>query len=114
MPTFGTGDSQSLWLAGVKMPVFPALERDLQADVCIVGAGIAGLTTAYKLAREGRRVVVLDERAICGGESSRTTAHLSNAIDDRFFEIERLHGERKARLTAESHSAAIDQIEAIV
>lgn len=43
-----------------------------------------------------------------------TTAHLSNAIDDRYFEIESLHGERGARLAAESHSAAIDQIEAIV
>ena len=43
-----------------------------------------------------------------------TTAHLVNALDDRFFDLERLHGERGSRLAAESHSAAIDRIESIV
>src|SRR5207253_9220003 len=81
---------------------------------CVVGAGIAGLTTAYLLADEGRSVVVLDDGAIASGETSRTTAHLVTALDDRYFELERLHGEKGARLAAESHSAAIDRIEAIV
>jgi hypothetical protein len=49
-----------------------------------------------------------------GGETSRTTAHLVNALDDRYFELERMHGEKGARVAAESHSAAIDRIEAIV
>lgn len=83
------------------------------ADVCIVGAGIAGLTTAYLLLREGHTVVVLDDGLCASGETGRTTAHLSNAVDDRYFEIERLHGEEGARICAESHSAAIDRIEAI-
>src|ERR1051325_11554959 len=42
-----------------------------------------------------------------------TTAHLANAIDDRYFEIERLHGERGAQLAAESHTTAINRIEVI-
>jgi glycine/D-amino acid oxidase-like deaminating enzyme/nitrite reductase/ring-hydroxylating ferredoxin subunit len=79
-----------------------------------VGAGIAGLTTAYLLAREGKSVVVLDDGPLAGGETSRTTAHLVNALDDRYYELERLHGERGARLAAESHTAAVDQIEEIV
>jgi glycine/D-amino acid oxidase-like deaminating enzyme/nitrite reductase/ring-hydroxylating ferredoxin subunit len=41
--------------------------------------------------------------------TGRTTAHFSNAIDDRYFKIERLHGAEGARLAAESHSAAIDR-----
>ena len=76
--------------------------------------GIAGITTAYCLAREGKSVVVLDDGLIGGGETSRTTAHLSNAMDDRYFEIERLHGQEGARLCAESHTTAIDRIESIV
>jgi glycine/D-amino acid oxidase-like deaminating enzyme/nitrite reductase/ring-hydroxylating ferredoxin subunit len=48
---------------------------------------------------------------IGSGETGRTTAHLSNVIDDRYTEIERLHGERGARLAAESHTAAITCIE---
>ncbi len=95
-------------------PDFPPLAEDLRADVCIVGAGIAGLTTAYLLARENRRVIVLDDGPILSGETERTTAHLSNALDDRFYELERLHGEPGARLAAESHGAAIDTIERIV
>ena len=72
------------------------------------------MTTAYLLAREGRSVVVLDDGPVAGGQTRRTTAHPSHAIDDRYFEIERLHGPEGARLAAESHSAAIDRIEAIV
>jgi glycine/D-amino acid oxidase-like deaminating enzyme/nitrite reductase/ring-hydroxylating ferredoxin subunit len=90
------------------------MKTDARADVCIIGAGIAGLTTAYLVGREGRSVVVLDDGPIGGGNTERTTAHLSNAIDDRYIEMERLHGERGSRIAAESHSAAIDTIERIV
>jgi glycine/D-amino acid oxidase-like deaminating enzyme/nitrite reductase/ring-hydroxylating ferredoxin subunit len=96
------------------VPEFGALAHEASADVCVVGAGIAGLTTAYLLAREGKSVVVLDDGPVAGGETARTTAHLVNALDDRYYELERLHGERGARLAAESHTAAVDQIEEIV
>jgi len=97
----------------VQPPAHPALDADESVDVCVIGAGIAGLTTAYFLARAGRSVLVLDDGAIASGESGRTTAHLSNAIDDRYFGIERLHGEIGSRFCAESHTAAIDRIESI-
>ncbi len=77
----------------------------------MVGAGIAGMTTAYLLRREGRSVVLLDDGPIGGGQTARTTAHLSTAIDDRYTELERLHGPDGARGAAESHAAAIDAIE---
>src|SRR5215212_8955896 len=109
-----SGKNLSPWLAGFEMPPFQSLTSDTTADVCIVGAGIAGISTAYLLSREGKRVVVLDDGDVGGGETGRTTAHLVNALDDRYFELERLHGERGAQLAAESHSAAIDCIEAIV
>jgi glycine/D-amino acid oxidase-like deaminating enzyme/nitrite reductase/ring-hydroxylating ferredoxin subunit len=102
----------SAWLT-VPIPGRPGLTSSLQTDVCIVGAGIAGLTAAYLLAREGRSVVVLEARQIGSGETSRTTAHLSNAIDDRYTEIEKIHGIDGSRLAAASHAAAIDRIERI-
>jgi glycine/D-amino acid oxidase-like deaminating enzyme/nitrite reductase/ring-hydroxylating ferredoxin subunit len=108
------GDSISVWMATVQLPRFASLTANEQADVCIVGAGIAGLTTAYLLGRAGKSVVVLDDGPIVSGETERTTAHLVTALDDRYFELERLHGEKGARLAAESHAAAIDQIERIV
>ncbi len=106
--------SVSSWAESVDTTEYPALTRDLAADVCVVGAGIAGLTTAYLLARQGRRVIVLESGTIGGGQTSRTTAHLSSEVDDSYCEIERLHGSRAARLVADSHMRAIDQIERIV
>src|ERR1044071_7197688 len=111
-PTSGT--TVSVWIATARTPVKTVLNRDTSANVCIIGAGIAGMTTAYMLAREGKSVVVLDNGPIGGGETGRTTAHLSNALDDRYFELERLFGERGARLAARSHTAAIDCIEDVV
>lgn len=102
----------SIWMTATR-PDFASLDADKRTQVCIVGAGIAGLTTAYLLAREGTSVVVLDDGPIASGMTQRTTAHLSNALDDRYTKIERLHGQKGARLSAESHTAAIDLIEKI-
>src|ERR1051325_10548238 len=106
--------STSLWMATANTPSQARLREDIRTEVCIIGAGIAGLSTAYLLGREGRSVVVLDDGLIGGGMTGRTTAHLSNAYDDRYVEIEKLHGAEASRLTAESHSAAIDKIAEIV
>ncbi len=106
--------SRSVWMDTSKLADEVPLTDRITADVCIVGAGIAGMTTAYFLSREGKSVVVLDDGPIGGGMTGRTTAHLVTALDDRYFELERLHGEDGARLAAESHSAAINAIEAIV
>ena len=107
-----THPTTSIWTTEIR--VRPDLDKDLTADVCVIGAGIAGLTTAYMLGKEGKSVVVLDDRTIGGGETSRTTAHLVNALDDRYFNLEKLHGQKGAKLAAESHTAAIDRIEEIV
>lgn len=72
------------------------------------------MTTAYLLLQEGKSVGVLDDGPIGGGQTERTTAHISNAIDDRYVQIEDWHGQEGARLAAESHTAAIDRIEAII
>jgi glycine/D-amino acid oxidase-like deaminating enzyme/nitrite reductase/ring-hydroxylating ferredoxin subunit len=90
------------------------LPYHLSADVCVVGAGIAGLTTAYLLTRAGRRVVVLDALELGAGETGRTTAHLTSLLDDRYVHLEGVHGREGARLAAESHRKAIDCIESIV
>jgi len=94
--------------------VFPPLRSDLDCEVCVIGAGIAGLTTAYLLSQAGKRVAVIEDRSAGIGETGRSSAHLSNALDDRYYELERLHGLDGARYAAESHAAAIDLIESIV
>jgi glycine/D-amino acid oxidase-like deaminating enzyme len=104
----------SFWSATSKKQSIPALDKNISADVCIIGAGIAGMTTAYLLACEGRSVAILDKRRIGSGETACTSAHHSNVIGAGYSEIERLHGAKGARLVAQSHAAAIDQIESII
>ena len=89
----------------------PRLRGDARADVCVVGAGIAGLGTAWRLAEAGYAVMVLDAREPGMGETSRTTAHLVTALDRGWRTLSAIHGDALARLAAESHREAIDTIE---
>ena len=106
------GETESVWL-DTQTARFDATPES-ETDVCVIGAGIAGLTIAYELLRDGRRVVVLDDGPIGGGETARTTAHLASAVDDRYSKLESKFGDAGARLVAESHAAAIDYIETTV
>lgn len=105
---------QSVWTATAEMPACGPLEQNIHVDVCIVGSGIAGLSTAYHLVREGKRVAVLDDGPLAGGMTAMTTGHLTSMLDDRYFELEKLHGEEAMRVAADSHSAAIERIDEIV
>jgi len=110
MPTRTT----SLWQSDTPPLAYPPLAADVQADVCVVGAGISGLTTALLLQRAGRSVVVLDGgEAIGCGQTGRTTAHLASAVDDRYSDLENRFGLETARLVHESHAAAVDLIETL-
>ena len=72
------------------------------------------MSVAYTLIRSGRTVIVLDDGAIGRGMTARTTAHIVNALDDRYYDLEKYHGEDGARLAAQSHGAAIDRVERII
>jgi glycine/D-amino acid oxidase-like deaminating enzyme/nitrite reductase/ring-hydroxylating ferredoxin subunit len=105
--------SVPLWTVEVTDFDRPGLTTNLDVEIAIVGAGIAGLSVAYQLACNGRHVVVLDDGPIGGGNTSRTTAHLSNVLDDRFTSLRRERGADIARVAAESHGTAIDWIERV-
>ncbi len=108
-----SGSTDSFWTRDACLPAGEPLKHDLHTGVCVVGGGIAGLTTAYLLACEGRQVVVLDDGNIGGGETARSSGHLATGLDDRYHRLEKLHGQPGARLAAESHAMAIDRIEEI-
>lgn len=105
------GATRSIWTHAV--PKYPFPTDGLTADVCVVGAGISGLTAAYLLAVAGKKVIVVDEGPVGAGQTSRTSAHLASALDDRFTRVEKLLGVDASRTAYASHAAAIDQIEKI-
>jgi glycine/D-amino acid oxidase-like deaminating enzyme/nitrite reductase/ring-hydroxylating ferredoxin subunit len=108
-----SGRQRSIWLApqDYQQRRFAPLAEDVSVDVCVIGGGLTGVSTAYLLSLEGLSVAILDDGLLGSGETGRTTAHLSNVIDNRYEEIERLHGEDGAKVAAASHTAAIDRIE---
>jgi glycine/D-amino acid oxidase-like deaminating enzyme/nitrite reductase/ring-hydroxylating ferredoxin subunit len=103
--------TSSLWMVHASSEVPQPLARDAIADVCVVGGGIAGLTTAYLLATEGKTVILLEAKEAVGrGETGLTTAHLAWAIDDRFTHLASVRGDDVARAAAASHRAAVEAI----
>jgi glycine/D-amino acid oxidase-like deaminating enzyme/nitrite reductase/ring-hydroxylating ferredoxin subunit len=108
-----SGSNQTFWIDSSPSKSYDALNQDIETQVAVIGAGIAGLTVAYCLAKSGKQVIVIEDGLIGSGETGRTTAHIANALDDRYTEIESLFGEEGARLAAESHTAAIALIESI-
>ncbi|HEX2751253.1 MAG TPA: FAD-dependent oxidoreductase [Verrucomicrobiales bacterium] len=104
-----TGNHDSLWQLTAAPLAFSPLDQSITVDVCVVGAGIAGLSVASELAPFGS-VAVLDAVPVGSGMTGRTTAHLSNALDDRYSAIEHVLDGAKAKLAAESHTAAIERI----
>lgn len=106
-----TSDATSVRARGSMPEGIGALET---VPVCVIGAGMAGLSTAYELARRGHGVLVLDDGDIGSGETGRTTAHLATAFDDGYQEIERLHGTEAMQQLGSAFRSGVDRIETIV
>lgn len=117
-----SGNNESSWYANLEEPIKSAKLTDSvlsslggePVDVAIIGGGIAGLTTAYLLSKSGKKVAVIEDGYIGSGETGRTTAHITHALDDRYYNLEQKHGLDGARNAANSHTAAINLIESIV
>jgi glycine/D-amino acid oxidase-like deaminating enzyme len=106
--------SRSLWMDTDVMRGAQTLINDHECDTVIVGAGIAGISTAYELASRGQKVIVIDRSKIAGGLTARTTAHLAPLCDDLTSEMMKLRSEVDSRGFYESQGASIDPIEEII
>lgn len=111
---FIMSETNSIWINGLSTPSYPSLSGNHQTDVAIIGAGITGLTTAYLLAKKGKKVTLVDKGQIVSGETMFTTAFLNYAIDAPLSELAKKFGKEKAIAVWESLEAAIDQVERIV
>lgn len=96
-----------LWIATSPATNLQPLQRDLEVDVAVIGAGITGVTAALLLKRAGKRVALIEKNRIVTGETGHTTAHLTEVTDAGAAEIMRDFGKEKARLVYASTREAL-------
>lgn len=110
---FTAGTHIPFWINSVSPLAYNKLVLNKEVDVVVVGGGIAGVTIAYTLTMAGKKVALVEDGFIGSGETGRTTAHLVTALDDRYYNLEKLFGKEDAKRIAQSHASAIDFVERI-
>ena len=75
----------------------PALEGHVEAEACVIGAGVAGLSCALALARAGVDTVVLERDTVAGGASGRNGGFLLAGVAPFYSEARELYGRERAR-----------------
>lgn len=113
-PSLPSERNQSLWMANTTFPEYPTLDRDIEADVVVVGSGITGLTTARLLCVRGLRVVILEARRVCEGVTGFTTAKVTALHSAIYSQLSQIWGEEVAAIYADANLAGIGKIKEIV
>jgi len=103
-------ENVSYWANSIEPISYPFLKKNLSTEVVIVGGGLACLSAAYCLSREGKRVVLLEDELAGYEESGRHTGQLTTVPKERYYSLERRYGKGHSRLIADSHNAAIEFI----
>ena len=111
----------SLWFdqvaeAGDPLTPRPALDGDLEADVCIVGAGLTGLWTAYYLlkADPARRVVLLEAQIAGFGASGRNGGWCSALFPVSIRALARRYGREPALAMRQAMNDTVDEVGRVV
>lgn len=106
---------QPFWLAkNGLIRTYPSLSTDLECDVAIVGAGIAGALAADRLTTMGLHVVVLDRREAASGSTSASTSLLQYELDVMLVDLVELIGHESARRAYELSYQSIDRLADLV
>ncbi len=106
----------SWWMSSTEDTSYPELPAGgIGADVLVLGGGIAGLTTAYALAREGRRnLVLLEAGRIVAGVTGYTTAKVTVAHNLVYADLTERFDEETAKAYATSQSGALQWVRSTV
>lgn len=105
---------KSVWSESCKFRKREALNKDIKTDVLVIGAGIAGVLTAYMLKQKGREVVVIDAAEIASGNTKNTTAKITSQHDLIYSKLIAEFGEEKARQYAKANELAIKKYKEII
>lgn len=102
------------WIASTPDTCYPSLEEDIEVDAVIIGGGIAGITSALLLKREGFKVALIEADRIAKATSGHTTAKITSQHTLIYDRIKKEFGEEQARQYANANEAAINMIESLI
>lgn len=105
---------KSYWVEKTTRPSFLNLQEDIEADVCIIGAGITGIVTGYMLLETGLKICIIDKGEICSGVTENTTAKITSQHNLIYSYLIQSFGEEFAKKYFKANEEAIDLIEKIV
>lgn len=105
---------ESVWSSEVNFKKRETLNQNIECDILIIGAGMAGLLTAYMLRKSGREVVVIDARSIAGGVTKNTTAKITSQHDLIYDKLIKEFGEDGASQYARANELAIRKYKEII
>jgi glycine/D-amino acid oxidase-like deaminating enzyme/nitrite reductase/ring-hydroxylating ferredoxin subunit len=104
------GKNTSLWVASAPETDYPVLTPGVHVDVAVLGGGIAGLTTALLLKRDGAKVAVVEAGRVAGGVTAYTTAKVTSLHGIQYQSVESSFGEDGARAYAEANEAGLERV----
>ena len=105
---------ESVWIATTEEPGFGELDGPVDVDAAVLGASIAGLTTALMLKNAGVRVAVLEADRVCRATTGHTTAKVSAQHGLIYDTLRSQFGEEGARAYGEANLAAVDLVERLI
>jgi len=105
----------SVWMAtDAGPPTYPPIDETLTVDVAVLGAGIAGLTTALLCQREGLRVAVVEAARVASGVTGHTTAKITALQEPVYATFASDFGEDVARAYARANIDGLETIARLV
>lgn len=107
-------DTESIWSRTAQIPGRQPLSGDIKSEAAVIGAGMAGLLTAYFLQKCGKQVIVIEADRIAGGQTKNTTAKITSQHGSIYSELEAKYSQADARLYAYANQEAIAKYESLI
>ena len=106
-------ENTSVWVTTTPETAYPTLQESLTVDVCVIGAGITGISTAHALKRAGATVALIDAGHVCSGVTAYTTAKVTALHGLVYDDLAGGFGEAGARTYAEANQGGIAEIASV-
>ena len=104
----------SIWSETVNLKTFHSLDQNMTVDTAVIGGGLAGILTAYKLKEHGVESIILEAGEICSGQTKNTTAKITSQHGEIYDKITKYYGHEPAAQYAAANENAIKEYEQII